>query len=142
MPASISCASRASARPHNSRFPIMGIHTAKTAKKTVTRMRRHRRVRARVAGTAERPRLAVFRSNRTLYAQIIDDARAATLLAVDSRTENGATLRERATNAGAVLGAKAKERGITKVVFDRGGFQYEGVVAAFADGVRTAGLAF
>ena len=120
----------------------MNAHTAKTANKTVTRMRRHRRVRARVAGTAERPRLAVFRSNCALYAQIIDDARAATLAAVDSRAQRGATLRERAMSAGALLGTKATERGIVKVVFDRGGFQYEGVVAAFADSVRAAGLVF
>lgn len=123
-------------------FYSMRIASPKTAKKTITRTRRHRRVRARVAGTAERPRLAVFRSNRVLYAQIIDDARAITLAAADSRAAEGATLRERAVHAGSALAAQAKERGIAKVVFDRGGFQYEGVVAAFADSVRTAGLEF
>ena len=116
--------------------------SAKTEKKTITRARRHGRIRARVVGTAERPRLAVFRSNRALYAQLIDDARAATLAAADSRSETGATLRERATRAGVALVVMAKSKGITKVVFDRGGFQYEGVIAAFADSVRAAGLAF
>ncbi len=114
----------------------------KTAKKTTTRMRRHARIRARVAGTAARPRLAVFRSNKALYAQLIDDEKAVTMAAVDSRKEKGATPRERAIALGNALGAKAKEKGIEKVVFDRGGFQYEGVIAAFAESARSTGLVF
>lgn len=116
--------------------------TAKTAKKIVTRTRRHARIRARLTGTALRPRLAVFRSNRALYAQIIDDERSVTLAAADSRKEKGATLKERATSLGSSVGAKAKEKGIERVVFDRGGFQYEGSIAAFAEGTRAAGLVF
>lgn len=116
--------------------------TAKTAKKTATRTRRHARIRARVVGTAARPRLAVFKSNIALYAQLIDDERAVTIVAVDSRKEKAGTLRERSTTLGSLLGAKAKQKGIEKVVFDRGGFQYEGVIAAFAESARAAGLVF
>lgn len=116
--------------------------TAKTSKKTTTRTRRHTRIRARVSGTAVRPRLAVFRSNNALYAQLIDDERSVTIVAADSRKEKGATLLLRAVSVGSTVGAKAKEKGIEKVVFDRGGFQYKGVIAAFAESVRTAGLAF
>ena len=116
--------------------------SAKTAKKAVTRTRRHTRIRARVSGTASRPRLAVFRSNRALYAQLIDDERAITIVAADSRKEKGATLREQSTSMGASVGAKAKEKGIEQVVFDRGGFQYQGAIAAFADSARATGLVF
>lgn len=110
--------------------------------KTQKRTRRHGRIRARVSGTTARPRLAVFRSNRALYAQLIDDEQAVTLAAADSRRERGATARDRATRLGVALAAKAKARGITTVVFDRGGFQYQGAIAAFADSARTAGLIF
>jgi large subunit ribosomal protein L18 len=120
----------------------MNATTAKTAKKTVTRNRRHARIRAHVSGTASRPRLAVFRSNVALYAQIINDENAVTLAAADSRKEKGATLRDRATALGAALGEKAKAKGIAAVVFDRGGFQYQGAIAAFAEGAREAGLIF
>lgn len=116
--------------------------TAKTAKKITTRTRRHARIRARVAGTSERPRLAVFRSNTALYAQLIDDKHAVTIVAADSRRAMGATPRERAISVGAAVGAKAKEKGIEKVVFDRGGFQYEGIIAACASAARAAGLVF
>jgi len=104
------------------------------------RERRHRRIRARVRGSAERPRLAVFRSNRALYAQLIDDARGATLAAADSRSVPGGTLRERAEALGVRLAAAAKARGVGAAVFDRGGFQYAGAVAALAEGARKAGL--
>ncbi len=113
-----------------------------TAEKTQKRQRRHARIRARVTGTADRPRLAVFRSNHALYAQVINDEQAVTLAAADSRTAKGASLRERAVVVGTVLGEQAKEKGVTKVVFDRGGFQYRGVVAAFAESARAAGLEF
>ncbi len=106
------------------------------------RERRRRRIRARVFGTAARPRLAVFRSNRALYAQLIDDERGVTLAAADSRKENGETLRERAEACAARLGALTHKGGLAAVVFDRGGFQYEGIVAAFAERARKAGLVF
>ena len=114
----------------------------KTESKTQKRVRRHARIRARIVGTSSCPRLAVFKSNCALYAQVIDDERAVTLLATDSRSAAGKTARERAVEIGGVLGAQAKKKGIERVVFDRGGFQYEGIIAAFADSVRTAGLVF
>ena len=84
----------------------------------------------------------MFRSNAALYAQLIDDERAMTLAAADSRNEKGMTLRERAASLGATLGEQAKAKGVETVVFDRGGFQYQGAIAAFADGARAAGLIF
>jgi large subunit ribosomal protein L18 len=88
------------------------------------RLRRHRRVRRRVVGTAERPRLAVFRSNKQIYAQLIDDRAGRTLAAAGSPT------------------TKAKTAGITSVVFDRGGYQYQGRVRALAEAAREGGLDF
>lgn len=114
----------------------------KTAAKTEQRSRRHARIRARVTGTAERPRLAVFRSNRYVYAQLIDDATGTTIASADSRNEKGASARERATAVGAAIAAAAKAKKIDAVVFDRGGFQYQGVIASLADGAREAGLTF
>ena len=109
-----------------------------------TRLRRRRRVRAKVRGTAERPRLAVFRSNRGVVAQLIDDDRGHTLAAA-SWTEQG--LRdlgpmEQAGRAGALIAERAKAAGIERCVFDRGGYQYHGRVKALADGAREAGLSF
>ncbi len=106
------------------------------------RERRHRRVRAKVAGTAERPRLAVFKSNTRLVAQIIDDAEGKTLAAVSSSAEKAKTPRERAESAAKTLAKAASGKGIKKVVFDRGGFQYAGTIKAFADAAREAGLEF
>ena len=108
------------------------------------RLKRRRRVRSKVAGTAERPRIAVFRSNRGMAAQLIDDSAGATLAAV-SWTE--ADLRslskmEQAKRAGEVLAERAKAAGVESVVFDRGGYQYHGRVKALADGAREGGLAF
>jgi len=114
----------------------------KTAPKTVRRNRRHARVRARVIGTAARPRLAVFRSNRAIYAQLIDDERGVTIAAADSRTQKGASLRERSAEVGVALATAAKGKGVEQVVFDRGGFQYQGVIAVLADSARGAGLIF
>ncbi len=103
-------------------------------------MRRHNRIRARVSGTATKPRLAVFRSNRFLYAQLINDETGATLAAADSRTAKGANPTERATAVGKAIAELAKKAGIETAVFDRGGFKYQGAVAAVADGAREAGL--
>jgi large subunit ribosomal protein L18 len=114
--------------------------------KRLARKRRHARVRKRVQGTADRPRLAVFRSNKHITAQIIDD-RAGTTLAAASSTE--ATMRaaahgniSEAKQVGALLGERAKAKGITTVAFDRGGYLYHGRVAALADAAREAGLEF
>jgi large subunit ribosomal protein L18 len=108
------------------------------------RLRRRRRVRARVRGSAERPRLAVFRSNRGIQAQLIDDDRGHTVAAV---TWTEADLRglgrmEQAKRAGELLAARAKEAGAESCVFDRGGYRYHGRVKALADGAREAGLRF
>ncbi|MDB5187579.1 MAG: ribosomal protein [Candidatus Kaiserbacteria bacterium] len=110
--------------------------------KTQLKDRRHARVRARVSGTAERPRLSIFRSNTRIVAQVIDDERGATIVAVSSSSEKAATPRERAEAAAKALAAAAIEKGVTKVVFDRGGFQYAGTIKAFADAARNAGLIF
>ena len=112
--------------------------------KQATRLRRRRRVRAKVRGSAERPRLSVFRSNRGMVAQLIDDSRGHTVAAV---TWTEAELRElspmeQATKAGEMLAARAKEAGVTTCVFDRGGYRFHGRVKALADGAREAGLAF
>lgn len=105
-------------------------------------MRRHARIRARVIGSAEKPRLAVFRSNRYIYAQLINDADARTLAAADSRKEKGSNMSEKAVAVGKSIATQAAKAGVEKVVFDRGGFQYQGVIAALADGAREGGLKF
>lgn len=111
------------------------------------RQRRHRRIRERLRGTAERPRLSVFRSLRHIYGQIIDDASGNTLVAVstqepDLRGKLNGTKTEQARAAGEELGRRAKQAGVAQVVFDRGGFLYHGRVRAMAEGVRAAGLEF
>lgn len=113
-----------------------------TTGKVLKRTRRHARIRAKVEGTGARPRLAVFRSNRFIYAQLIDDSARTTLVSADSRTAKGASARERAEEVGKKIAELAKGKGITEVVFDRGGFQYQGMIAALADGARAGGLTF
>jgi large subunit ribosomal protein L18 len=109
------------------------------------RKRRHARVRKALRGTTARPRLAVFRSNRYIYAQVIDDDNGTTLVAASSQEE---PLRAKtltigtAGEVGKLIGERAKEAGITTVVFDRGGYQFHGRVKALADGARDAGLEF
>jgi large subunit ribosomal protein L18 len=108
------------------------------------RLKRRRRVRAKIVGTAERPRIAVFRSNRGVSAQLIDDAAGRTLAHV-SWTENdlkSLKKMEQAKRAGEILAERAKAAGVESVVFDRGGYQYHGRVKALADGAREGGLAF
>ena len=114
----------------------------KAIQKRATRTRRHARIRARVIGSAEKPRLAVFRSNRYVYAQLINDAAGTTLAAVDSRKVKGDTTMDRAKAVGTTIAAAAAKAGVDTVVFDRGGFQYAGIVAAVADGAREGGLKF
>ena len=112
--------------------------------KPAKRLKRRRRVRSKVRGTAERPRLSVFRSNRGLFAQLIDDVAGRTLVAVNWIEPELRDLQsmEQAKKAGELLAQRAKEAGIQTVVFDRGGYQYHGRVAALADGAREGGLAF
>ncbi len=110
--------------------------------KVTQRTRRHARIRTKVSGTEVRPRLAVFRSNRFIYAQLINDEAGKTIASVDSRSAKAAKGRERAKEVGTLIAEKAKEKGITSITFDRGGFQYQGMIAALADGAREAGLSF
>lgn len=112
------------------------------ALKQQKRERRHRRVRAKVSGTAERPRLSVYKSNTRIVAQIIDDARGVTLAAISSADAKGKTPRERVEVAAKTLAKSAGAKKIKRVVFDRGGFQYVGTVKAFAEAARAAGLEF
>lgn len=114
----------------------------KTAPKTQERNRRHARIRARVVGTAEKPRLAVFRSNKFIYAQLINDETGETLVAIDTRKIKGDSASAKASEAGKTLAMAAKKLKIETVVFDRGGFKYQGSVAAMADGAREGGLVF
>ncbi len=117
-------------------------------KKRASRTRRHARVRGRVQGTTERPRLNVFRSLTGIYAQVIDDVQGHTLVSASTidkevaKQIDGKTKLEVAKLVGQVVAERAKDKGITKVVFDRGGYKYHGRVAALADGAREAGLEF
>lgn len=114
----------------------------------VARVRRHKRVRTRVSGTAERPRLCVFRSLRHIYAQVIDDTQGRTLVSASTvEPEVEARLKglkkvEQATVVGRVLAERAVKQGIKKVAFDRGGYKYHGRVKALADAARAGGLEF
>lgn len=113
--------------------------------RTDARRRRHTRVRKTVRGTATRPRLAVFRSNRYIYAQVIDDERGSTLVSASSREKDlaGRALSlETAEAVGKLIATRAAAAGVEAVVFDRGGFAFHGRVKALADGARQAGLEF
>jgi len=113
----------------------------KTNIKTIKRARRQKRIRSTVAGTAERPRLSVFKSNKHISAQLIDDDKGVTLAAASSHEIKGKKT-EQAKKTGEALAKLAKAKGIAKVVFDRGGFIYTGRVKAVADGAREGGLEF
>ena len=108
------------------------------------RLKRRRRVRAKVHGSAVRPRISVFRSNRGIFAQLIDDDAGRTLASVQWTEEALRSLKpmEQATEAGKLLAARAKDAGIDTAVFDRGGYQYHGRVKALAEGAREGGLSF
>lgn len=114
--------------------------------KRTARVRRHRRVRKKVRGTVERPRLAVFRSNKHISAQVIDDTTGRTLasassLEADLRSNGGGNIAA-AEKVGELIGSRAKDAGVSAVVFDRGGFRYHGRVASLADAARKSGLEF
>lgn len=113
-----------------------------TAEKVVKRTRRHARIRAKVQGTATCPRLAVYRSNRFMYAQLIDDEAGVTLVGTDTRKAKAKTALLRAKEVGGMIAEEAKKKGILKVAFDRGGFQYKGAVVSLAEGAREGGLVF
>ena len=114
------------------------------ATRPAKRLRRRRRVRAKITGSAERPRISVFRSNRGVFAQLIDDTSGRTLAAVNWTEDDLRTLprMEQATRAGALLAERAKAAGVETAVFDRGGYRYHGRVKALAEGAREAGLTF
>lgn len=109
----------------------------KSKKTTERRNKIRRRIRSTVQGTAERPRLSVFKSNKYTYLQLVDDASATTIAA--SKAETGI---EKAKEAGAELAKLAQDKGIKKVVFDRSGYKYHGIIKAAADGARDGGLEF
>jgi len=123
---------------------MRAIHAPKT--RSELRYRRHLRVRKRVSGTAERPRLVVFRSLKHVYAQLVNDGLGVTLLGVSDLTEgfqpDGNGKVGRAKGVGKLLAAKAKAAGVSRVVFDRAGYRYHGRVQAVADGAREGGLEF
>jgi large subunit ribosomal protein L18 len=116
--------------------------------KKESREKRHRSIRKRIEGTAERPRLAIFRSSRHIYAQVIDDLQNRTLLGTsdlaleDSAKTDDADKKSLAKKVGTAIAKKCLEKGIDKVVFDRAGFKYHGRISALADGAREAGLKF
>jgi large subunit ribosomal protein L18 len=109
------------------------------------RITRHRRVRKHVSGSAAKPRLAVFRSNRHVYAQVIDDRAGATIAAastLDPALKGAGNTTATAAGVGRLVAQRAKEKGVSTVVFDRGGFLYHGKIQALADGAREEGLDF
>jgi large subunit ribosomal protein L18 len=118
----------------------------KTDARQLGRERRHRRVRKKISGSAKRPRLSVFRSNRYIYAQIIDDGEGRTLVSASSREKAlelaGKSKTEAAKEVGLALARRAREKGVEKVVFERGGNLYHGRVKALAEGAREGGLVF
>jgi large subunit ribosomal protein L18 len=120
---------------------------SKTSPRHAARGRRQRRVRKKVVGTPERPRLAVFRSNKHISVQVIDDTTGHTLASASSyeadvRSNGNTGNIAAATSVGALVGERAKAAGVTAAVFDRGGYRYHGRVAALADAARSAGLEF
>jgi large subunit ribosomal protein L18 len=114
---------------------------AKTSHKELSRARRHARVRARISGTAERPRLAVFRSNRFVSVQVIDDTAGKTLAQAHGREFPG-SLSKQAEAVGKAVAERAKKAGIDTVVFDRGGYAYAAMIKLLADSAREGGLKF
>ncbi len=114
-------------------------------KKQLNRKKRHHRIRGKISGIGERPRICVFRSNKHLYVQLIDDVQGKTLVSVSDsgiKSKKGLTKVQLAEKIGQKMGEKAKELGIEKAVFDKGGYKYHGQVSAIAKGAREAGLAF
>ena len=122
------------------------MNTQKT--KRLQRQRRRNRIRARVVGLSDRPRLSVYRSRTGIFAQVIDDVAGKTLVSVNAKEQKACEAGERKGKVqasyclGVLIAEKAKAKGIIKVVFDRGGYQYHGRVAAFAEGARAGGLQF
>lgn len=110
--------------------------------KNQNRARRHKKIRATIEGTKDRPRLSIFRSNKYIYAQLIDDNSGKTLASGSSKGVKGKTMKDKAEAVGEALAKIAKEQKIEKVVFDRGGYVFTGRVKALAEGARRGGLVF
>ena len=119
---------------------------AKTAKKVLRRAKIRKRIRGKIEGSTEKPRLSIFRSNKQIYAQIIDDSKGVTLVSCSSRIKDvssqALSKTEVSEKVGKMLAERAKEHGIEHVVFDRGGYKYHGRVKALAEGAREGGLKF
>lgn len=111
-------------------------------KKESRRLKIRKKIRSRVSGTSERPRLSVFRSNKDIYAQLIDDTKGSTLLAVSSRDIKSGSKTDQSAQVGKLLAEKAIAQGITLIAFDRSGYLYHGRVKGLADGAREGGLQF
>lgn len=114
----------------------------KNLQKNIQRARRRKRIRAKISGTGTVPRISVFKSNKYIYAQLVDDIKGVTLAEASSQGAKGKTMRDRAKEAGKNLAAKALSKKISKAVFDRGGFLYRGSIKSLADGAREGGLKF
>ncbi len=113
------------------------------SKNTITkREARRNRIRSKIEGTSDRPRLAVFKSNKFIYVQLIDDSKGSTIGAADSKLIKADNQIEKAKKVGESIANIAKEKGVSKVVFDRGGFRYAGAIKELADSARSAGLTF
>lgn len=110
--------------------------------KITNRIRRRNRIRSKVSGTSEMPRLSVFKSNTSISAQIIDDSKSITIATAHSREVKGKSMKDKAVLVGKMVAEKAKAKKVSKVVFDRGGFIYTGNIKALADGAREGGLMF
>lgn len=114
----------------------------KTKEKIKNREKRHKKIRAKISGTKEKPRISFFKSNKRIYVQLIDDENGSTFFGVSSDKAKGKTMTEKAKETGKLVAKKAAEKKIKSAVFDRGGFLYTGKVKAFADGAREGGLKF
>ena len=114
----------------------------KTQATKARQARRHARIRAKISGTAKRPRLSVYKSSTAVYTQVIDDENGVTLCSFDSRKSKGKTPADRAKETGAEIAKRANEKGIKEVVFDRGGYEYKGKIQVVAEAAREAGLKF
>ena len=114
----------------------------KNSDKKLNRSRRHRKVRAKISGTSSRPRIAVFKSNQYIYAQVVDDESGKTLLSVSDMEVKKGKKSEKALKIGEALAAQMKEKGLLEAVFDRGGFKFHGRVKSVADGLRSGGIKF
>lgn len=113
--------------------------------RTEARIRRHRRVRKNIKGSAARPRMAIFRSNRYIYVQLVDDTAGRTIASASSQEKDFRSAKlneETAAKVGKLIGDRAQESGIKEVVFDRGGYKYHGKIKALADAARKSGLEF